>query len=838
MRKIISFLLATVMMGSFTAYAEEITVNDNLKEEKAIISAAQIDCLSKLDIIPSVSASETAYITREMQAVTLMKLLNIRSVDMAVEKGLIDTLDNGETDLEQYVRFGEVARGMITALGYKPIVESGSRGFNAYITLAEELKISRGLGLSADDYVTEQEFSLMILRLMETPMVEFNLADKTLSKGTDEYTILSEYHDIYSGEGIITSNHYTNLSGPTDLKEGTIVIDSKDEFMKGDTKAEYLVGYKVEYYYKYDEDMDEKTLLWVYADEEENGELYLESEDIVDYEISGYKYDTGNRVKDAVFDNDVAIIYNGVAVSKSSLTKEQMMPIVGEVTLLNTDSDSKYEVAIIMNYNVVTVGSVNTDKGIINFREENAESISLEEYKAYDLFDKEYKQLNITDIRNKMVVWMAESCDKTYVTMIFTTETLTGEITGKRVDDGRVILTIAGKEHFVKAVKDADSLKIGAYGTFSLGIDGSIADWVVNIGANKKFVYAVNAFEDSETERIMLRAFDGEMKTLSCIEKVKINGERFSNNETAIQELKTVVDGLMIIETTAEGEIKAIETPASKYDGSGRPYVVGSVPKQGEGEGTLFIRRHGNLLCNYFGLADDCAVFMVPSDRSDYDKYRLGGAELLGSAVTVYGVTGYKTSEEQSRCIAAVYDRTLNVGDSSASSRTTTAITEVSLGLNENDEAIYKVTGKAMYTNSNVTFTVKDEALMEKVREGNVVRVDTDTWGAATAVTVDYDYEKGTASVSTGGAYGDNYRVGQGKIIKKWDDGVYLDTAGIYSYIQNQWIPLGVCNMWTWEKTRNGMEIKQITAADIKIGDKLIYWQGYGGIDNILIIKN
>jgi len=835
MKRIICFLLTLALaIASFTVYAEEKTTN----EKNVIISASQINCLKELDIIPSVSTSETAYVTREMQAVTLMKLLNITSVDEAIQKGLIDNLDNGETDLQQYVRFGEVARGMLIALGYKSVVEMSSGDFSTYITLAEDLKISRGLGLSVDDYVTEQEFALMILRLMDTPMVEFDFSDKTLNEGDDENTILSKYHDVYYGEGIITSNHYTNLSGPTALKTRTIIIDGSDEYNVGDTNAKYLVGYKVEYYYKLDEVMDEKTLLWVYADEEENGEIYLEYEDIEDYNALVYRYYDGNRVKNAVINNSAAIIYNGVSVPASSLTKEQMMPEVGEVTLLNTDGDSKYDVVIIMDYYVATIGYVNNESETINFSEDDVLSVVLEGYKDYDLFDKDYEKLDIKDLKTKMIAWVAESTDKSYITLLLSEETIKGSITGKRTEEGIEYLKIDDKEYPVKAVKSPDSLTIGTYGTFSLGFDGSIANWTTSLGKNKNFVYTINAFIDSETDKIMMKVFDDQIKTVTCVENLKINGIKYSNLSAAEQELKSYGDGIMIVETTEAGEIKSVETSISENDGSGRPYVIGSVPKEGQGAGTLYKKAVGNLLCNYFGLADDCVVFMVPEDRSEYDKYKKGGPELIKNDTTVYGITGYKTSEEQSRCVAAVYDRTFSASASSAVSRATTAITEVSMGLDANDEAIYTVTGKVMYTKADTTFYVKDEELLEKIKEGNIIRVDTDASKVAVAVNVDYNYESGTSLVSTGGAYGDSYRMGQGKIIKKWDDGVLLDTAGIYSYIQNQWVPLGVSNMWTWKETRNGLSLESISTAEINVGDKMIYWQGYGGIDNILIIKN
>lgn len=46
------------------------------------------------------------------------------------------------------------------------------------------------------------------------------------------------------------------------------------------------------------------------------------------------------------------------------------------------------------------------------------------------------------------------------------------------------------------------------------------------------------------------------------------------------------------------------------------------------------------------------------------------------------------------------------------------------------------------------------------------------------------------------------------------------------------------CNMWTWEKSRNGMTLKSITAADINVGDKMVYWQSCGGYMSMLIFKN
>lgn len=828
MKKIICILMGLfIVSSSFTAMAKG----------SSDLSAKQLDFLQKLEIIQEVSESDKAYVTRETQALVLMKLLNVDSVEAAAEMGLIDSMDNGQIDLEQYVRFSETARGIVTALGYKPVIDLSSGNYNKYIEIAQSLKISSDLGLGMDDYVSEKDFAVMIYRMLKTPMVSFDPVNKRITEGDDDYNILSVYHDIYTDKGIITSNDVTTLSGVSNLPLRNVLIDNENQFNIGETRANHLVGYHVEYCYRIDEEKGEDVLLWVYADEK-NNEIYVESNYIEDYNALVYSYNNGKIIKKAVLDNAVSIIYNGVAAAAGDLSKKQMIPEVGEITLLDNDNNSKYDVVIIMDYSVHTVASVNIDDKTVTYREAGAETLDLDSCKAYDIFDKEYSQKQLRDLRSKAVVWQALSIDKAYAQLLVCTDSIQGSVEAKTVRDGKIILTIEGKEYEVKAVKSADSLSTGSYGTFSFAIDGSIADWVCNIGKDRQFVYIVSAFINEDDDNVYVRVFDGEMKVYPCADNIKIDGAAYTSNAAALDKLRSSEHSIAIADITSAGVLKKIETPSDRNDRSGRPFVVGSVPKQGEGAGTLFKRYFGNLVCNYFGLADDCVVFVIPSDKSDYTRYRLGGPEMVPNDYTIYGLTGYKTSEEQSRCVAAVYDKTISAGSAGASSNVPVAITGVGM-VWSNDEIVYNVTGKRLIENADASFMVKDEELLDRIKVGNIIRYDLDDAGYAIAVTKEFDYESQTApgASNTGGAYGDEYKIRNGKIIEKWDDAVLLDTQGLYNYIVNQYVPLGYCNIWTFEGSVKNPQLKLITESDISVGDEMILWQKWGGVNNILIIK-
>lgn len=156
------------------------------------------------------------------------------------------------------------------------------------------------------------------------------------------------------------------------------------------------------------------------------------------------------------------------------------------------------------------------------------------------------------------------------------------------------------------------------------------------------------------------------MSRYKCAKRFTFNDEKVMDNVDVVNALKdadgNMKDGIVRYKLNANDEITLFQTADTTYTKDGRLFVEAKIPKQGEGVGVLFKKNYGNLFSTYFALEDNAAVFVIPTDKTDYDKYIMGGPEIFDNDDTVYGVTGYKLKFDDDRCAAAVYGKSVKAG--------------------------------------------------------------------------------------------------------------------------------------------------------------------------------
>lgn len=178
---------------------------------------------------------------------------------------------------------------------------------------------------------------------------------------SEDETFLEKRHEIYFAKGIVTANENTSLSGTMGTSKSMIQIGDT-LYNVGKNDCADLLEYYVKVYYKADD--DDYTLLWAYADDGKNNELYLETDDIDSFSDGVCSYDYNGQVKKAKMDKGAYYIYNGRAAALSKIPR--LKPINGEVTLLDYNNDGKYDTAIIMDYISAVVDDVNkTDSSAV-----------------------------------------------------------------------------------------------------------------------------------------------------------------------------------------------------------------------------------------------------------------------------------------------------------------------------------------------------------------------------------------------------------------------------------------------------------------------------------------
>ena len=842
MKKILAFIIGMILMvGNIQFVSAENIKNINENEKRQLAALGLMN-----------SFSEDDYITREEFSYIICKLAGSsqNNIEKAAELDLILPYNDGTLAPKDNIRFDEAIRGFIITLGYDVQVETVYGG--DYLSLASALGLTDNLGLYADSKINEKQMALLVYRCLETPMMLLNFQGSNggVYETDEDKTILSERFNVYKGKGIVTANEFSSLSGRKGTIKGSVNIDGY-EYLAGETDAEFLLGYYVEFLYQNKD--DENTLIWINADSEKNSELFIEGRDIVDYNNMTYTFETEKGEKKEKLQNNSVFIYNGVAAARSKLTKKQMIPEYGEITLIDADRNGEYDTVIIMDYTPSIVDYVNVDKKIIKNQRKVLE-YNFENTEGLKIFDNKYKELELKNIKANDCIWVAESLDKKYATILISKETVTGSVTGiKYDDDGNRIIVISGREYYVeKSLDEQYNFKIGNNGLFRLDIVGNIIGYEPMLSDEFTIGYLLKAtIDENEEYPLILKILaDKDPHNYFCDEKVKLNGKLISDYRVLVNELYetpgSVKKQIIRFKQNAEGKITYIETASDKPTPDGRLFKEGFIPERAKGAGTLFKRDDGGILSNYFALGKDAVVIVVPPDKEDYNSYIYGRPEDLKNDALTYGLTAYKVDDNSDYCVAAVWDDgQAGSNKFSPSGGTRGTLYEISTTIDENNEVVYEV---KYYNNGALAIAITDDVeLVEELSAGDIIRFTVSNIdGRINAMTRDYDYSENTipSGLDTSGGYGAEYRISCGTVVKKQKNSVKIDSNNIptpaNTFIDYELLLFDNCKSVTvCEFVRGGKPIlRSGTTSEITVGDKIVYTQNWGGPITITVYKD
>lgn len=841
-----------------------------VKSENYVNADFEIHVLETLGLTEDIKLGEIANVTVEQFGIIMSKLTGYESggLEEAAMLGYIDYYDDGELDHNSKVRYRTVITSIIKLLGYNQEASLSNLGYSQYYGVASSLGITRGVNALPDDLVSGAVLAKLLYRSVEVPLMQRVSYGQTYRiEISRDKTLLTENHSIYKGRGQITANELTSITGKERLGKGFIEIDEELFVNVGETDAKFLLGYYIDYYYYMDDSTDEKTLLWIFADEQRNNELFLKSEDIAKYDDFKYSYypDEG-RIQEASINRGASVIYNGIVVEAAILSSAQLMPENGDVTLLDVSNDGLYDIVLIMDYEAGVVSSVDKNYKVLyvdvpttQISGDKTEYIiitkkyELNDIANYEIYDNKYNLLTIDNIYLSDVVWCAKSLDGSLLTVLVSRETVNGTIEEIEYNMERSVVKIGDK--YYKTFDDIEkfyNIGVGVAGLFRLDVDGKIIAVEARGDESMVFAYLITAKISSGIDSALeLKLFDGEIKAVKCHTTVQIDNNYFSNSHDIydhfiIEEVEndiaviTFQDQLIRYSTNANGRVTKIETASSTAPLPGEPdrlYIEGALPEAGSSQSSLyFVKAMGNWFGNYFGIADDAKVFTIPNDRSDDTKYALTGPEVFGGSGTYYGVTGYNINPNSERAVAAVYDGEVTLG-SNVRTNDINVITRITRAIDEEGRELKRL----YYTNGgaeNFAYTY-DEEYLEEYKAGDIIRIERGGSGQISSLRMAFDTKlKAVQNSYETRPYTDEFRVGQGTIIRKKGNTIILDTPSpTRAYIRNESIPVNYSNIIICEKTSKGVNVFTSTADDVRVGDYIVYRSWYVQVRDIVIYR-
>lgn len=759
-----------------------------VKDSDELITRAQFaDILAKitaLDILEYTGDSYFADITKDM--------VGYSAVNQLAKLGIVSGNANGTFAPDANITLNQASKLIITALGYALKAELKGGYFEGYLVLADQFDITDNLTISESGFLTKQNAIIMLYRALFVGVNDIVAIKNGEAKyeASEDITLLSQRFDIFKLEGKITENSYTSLIGETAVKDnevkiGDIVLNA------GLTNAQDLIGYNVCVYYKSEKNLN--TILHT-TDEELNQVMRISADDIVSFENGAYTYITeNNKEKKVKIKVNADIIYNGKALVYDS---KYLVPIEGYVELIGDGDASGYDTVIINDIKNIVVNSVNTDENIVAGKYGvKPVDFSTDSDQKVVIRDTDGNKLTLDDIFTWDVISYTQSLDKELIIATVVRDYATGSVTGI-LDEKDKKIEIEGYEFAIS--KNYPNIgqyeiKVGDSGDFLFDVTGKITAFVKDGVSGLVYGYLVKAEKnvDGPNNNIIFDIFTsdgGVMKFLDAADKVKLDGSKKEGDSKALDDLE---DRMIRYKLNAKGQVCEIDTTevGTKEIADNTLFVSAAMTS------SPIYYKNGNVGGRTL-IDGQTSVFIVPKDRSEYEKYRLKSSAYLRSNYT-YSVEAYNVEKDYSYADAILMYS--DIGDGADINQNTyMAMVEKVIRTLDNEglpcyKMFYGINGRT--ENSVVCDTIKiygsnNTIKATELHPGSVIRIGTDFEGKIDEVDLLYlsnekhnnGVFKGTSAVPSVG-FNDTTRILFGYVYLT-KDGVIKITADHPSKIE------------------------------------------------------
>lgn len=447
----------------------------------------------------------------------------------------------------------------VIALGYKPTVENTD---GAYVNCAGEIGITDGIKVSDKELFSTKTWLMLLENMLDAePLVkEYKGNDINYTVKSGE-SLLSINRGIYKVNGLQTANSVTSIYTQDGVGEGKISID-QNTYDADD--VEDFIGENITAYIK--DDNGDKTVLYTMSRSSKNTITTITDEQIesVKDDFSGIEYyNASGNLKTAKMEAAVSVIYNGVLYDE--YTKEDLIPDVGEVKLIDNNGNGSADVVIVTSYNTVVVDSVDPYNNVIYNKYEfdgALKKIDLKEKSdsKYEIY-KDELAVEISDISPYDVLSVAKSKNDQVVTVYISQKTVTGKV--EAMDADKETLTIGAKKYcrtdeFNKFAA-GKKLSVGKETNMYLDVFGNCA-YFKNL-PDMDYCVLIKAYTDDSGDGYYLRYMnlDEEWKDSMLADKIAYNGDSVSA-KTAYATLQYMQPQVVILKENAKEEITSIET--------------------------------------------------------------------------------------------------------------------------------------------------------------------------------------------------------------------------------------------------------------------------------------
>lgn len=616
----------------------------------------------------------------------------IPNINTAYAKGIINGYEDSTFRPNANVSYEEAIKMIVCTIGYTDIDASGTPWYGLYIAQANKLGI-----LANASYLgqTETPASRACIAQLLYDSLDVNLVEMgNLTKKT----ILSDYLGYTKNIGIVSSDGVTGLEAPdVDLNKNEVQIRAYEEesglyetytYKTNNDKLKNYLGYQIEFYYKNNGTVRELMLYVLKQNEvmEINASL-VEEGSSSSSQIKYYKSDSDSVLSTVNLSSENIVIYNGKLygnTSSASRFNTSMIPALGKISLIDSDGDNRYDIVNIEGYEVYYVSSkVGSDEYyIVDDLTRTGEAkklyLDVEDDGSVEttIVNTSGTSIDFSSIAIGNVICLAKSHNTTG-TVIQKAVVVSNSVSGTISGTGKDSVTINGKEYkYSNAapwMTGNESIlakpELDDSGVYCMDINGDIVAYKKNArneSVNYGYIMGVsnskNSFDDEKILRIINQ--NGSEITINITSNTKIDGIACGSSDNAVSILKakaaehqnrdadnnasihqlikystkvssgnTVLDKIYTATAVNTGADATNDTLTvyGKVDGSDEmTYNSSSKQLSGSG-GSVNISK--------------AVVFVVPSNRADYDSYKKSAISSTFKNKQKYYIDAYDISK-------------------------------------------------------------------------------------------------------------------------------------------------------------------------------------------------
>jgi len=732
------------------------------------------------------------------------------------------------------ITFNEAIKMLVACAGYTPLAEANGGYPNGYITTAVSAGILDNVKLSGQ--ADAKSLELMLYNTLNAGVFEMASYGGTLNyEIKTDFTVLNKFHEVYKDKGVLNALSYTALGGYNKMPKGSVLIG--DRMLETNEDCSGWFGRNISYYYK--EAHGDYTLIFI--DKDVNTTVVRAfSEDIENYKDGVYTLKKpGDKTEEYKIYPYTDIIYNNQHVE---IAEQYMLPANGIVELIDNNDDNNTDVAVILDYTTVMVGSADTKDEIIYDIMQPGRKIELPSG-YYRISNTSGEVINLNELLKYDVISLAIAPDGSYAEGILSRLYISSEASEIIQDNGERKFVIDGVPYHVSPdFAGAQNIKVGNKLMLYLDYNENIVYCTSNIPESAGYGYLIEAQAYSDifgnTAQMKILTADGKVKVMQTKESVLINEAKYTGGEAIITALNGY-KGVINYKLSQEERVSVIYTALSAANG-----VNSGLYSEDTAGSNLYYRAPTLNFGGKHVMNGHTVVFIVPTYTTDDVYYSAGDSSVFQSG-EYYTVSAYRTDLQKLTCDFIVwYD---NGGDFTRYTLPLTLVEKKVSFVNDNNEAVEKLYGNTK--GKEVEYISSEKGIFDNVTPGDIIRCKAGIKGTVIkAPQLIYDYEQAKLLVNIGSGVSSTPWVISGSVLKIDGDVFSVYIGGTISSPEADKTYLFTFNskkpILSFDNTKKDDKIYVLSQNDIRDYamskdncTKLIGIFNYGDMDELIIYK-